>query len=35
MQHDLTAGLKDMYIAAAAYSPDGKVLALGRGGEVG
>ena len=24
---------KDMYIAAAAFSPDGKVLALGRGGE--
>ena len=35
MQHDMTADYKDMYIAAAAYSPDGKVLALTRGGEAG
>ena len=35
MQHDMTADYKDMYIAAAAYSPDGKVLALVRGGEAG
>jgi WD40 repeat protein len=33
-QRDLQANFKDMYIAAAAYAPDGKLLALGRGGEV-
>jgi WD40 repeat protein len=30
---DLAADFKDMYIGAAAYSLDGKVLAIGRGGE--
>jgi WD40 repeat protein len=33
VQHDLTKDFKDMQIAAAAYSNDGKVLAIGRGGE--
>jgi WD40 repeat protein len=33
-QRDLSADYKGMHLAAAAYSPDGKVLALGRGGEV-
>lgn len=33
VQHDLSKDFKDMQIAAAAYSADGKVLALGRGGE--
>src|SRR5262249_46996950 len=33
MQRDLGAEVKDLYVAAAAYSPDGKLLALGRGGE--
>jgi WD40 repeat protein len=35
MQHDLAAAIKGMYIAAAAYSPDGKLLAVVRGGEAG
>jgi WD40 repeat protein len=35
VQHDMTADYKDMFIAAAAFSPDGKVLALARGGEAG
>jgi WD40 repeat protein len=30
---DLSAEFKDSYISAAAYAPDGKLLALGRGGE--
>jgi WD40 repeat protein len=34
MQRDLSGEFKETYIAAAAYSPDGKLLALGRGGEV-
>jgi WD40 repeat protein len=34
MQRDLGTDLKGMYIAGAAYSPDGKLLALARGGEV-
>jgi WD40 repeat protein len=34
VQHDMGADYKDMYIVAAAYAPDGKLLALGRGGEV-
>ncbi len=34
VQFDLGPVFKGTYIAAAAYSPDGKVLALGRGGEV-
>jgi dipeptidyl aminopeptidase/acylaminoacyl peptidase len=36
LQRDLDAEFKKelIYIVAAAYSPDGKVLALGRGGEV-
>jgi WD40 repeat protein len=34
VQRDLSAEYKDVQIAAAAYSPDGKILALGRGGEV-
>ena len=34
VQRDLEAEFKGMYLAAAAYSPDGKLLALGRGGEV-
>ena len=33
VQHDLSKEFKDMQIAAAAYSADGKTLALGRGGE--
>jgi WD40 repeat protein len=33
VQHDLSKEFKDMQIAAAAYSPDGSILALGRGGE--
>lgn len=33
VQHDLSKEFKDLQIAAAAYSPDGKTLALGRGGE--
>lgn len=33
VQHDLGKEFKDMQIAAAAYSADGKTLALGRGGE--
>jgi WD40 repeat protein len=33
-QHDLGADFKGMYLAAAAYAPDGNLLALGRGGEV-
>ena len=33
VQHDLSKEFKDMQIAAAAYSADGKLLALGRGGE--
>src|SRR5262249_15008080 len=33
MQRDLGATFKNMYLAAAAYSPDGKLLAIGRGGE--
>ncbi|HEY7156065.1 MAG TPA: WD40 repeat domain-containing protein [Gemmataceae bacterium] len=32
-QHDLGGEFKKIFIAAAAYSPDGKVLALVRGGE--
>jgi WD40 repeat protein len=34
MQRDLTGEFKGMYIAAAAYAPDGKLLAVARGGEV-
>jgi WD40 repeat protein len=34
VQRDLGADFKGMYLSAAAYSPDGKLLALGRGGEV-
>jgi WD40 repeat protein len=34
LQRELDAEFKKMYIAAAAYSPDGNLLALGRGGEV-
>lgn len=33
VQHDLSKEYKDMQIASAAYSPDGRVLAIGRGGE--
>ena len=33
MQRDLGAEFKEMYIVAAAYAPDGKLLALARGGE--
>lgn len=33
VQHDLSKEFKDMQIAAAAYSTDGKTLAIGRGGE--
>jgi WD40 repeat protein len=33
VQHDLSKDFKDMQIAGAAYSPDGKLLAIGRGGE--
>ena len=33
VQHDLSKEFKDMQIASAAYSRDGKILALGRGGE--
>jgi WD40 repeat protein len=32
-KHNLQADYKDMYIACAAYSADGKVLAIARGGE--
>lgn len=32
-QHELDAEFKKIHLAAAAYSPDGKLLALGRGGE--
>ena len=32
--HDLGATFKGMHLSAAAWSPDGKLLALGRGGEV-
>jgi WD40 repeat protein len=32
-QGELEADFKKIYISSAAYSPDGKVLALGRGGE--
>ncbi len=31
--HDLSATFKGQFIAAAAYAPDGKLLAVGRGGE--
>jgi WD40 repeat protein len=34
VQHDLSPAFKGIYISAAAYAPDGKLLALGRGGEV-
>jgi WD40 repeat protein len=34
VRHDLEADFKGMYLAAAAYAPHGKLLALGRGGEV-
>jgi WD40 repeat protein len=34
VQHDLSPQFKSIYISAAAYSADGKLLALGRGGEV-
>jgi WD40 repeat protein len=33
VQYDLSKEFKDMQIASAAYSRDGKILALGRGGE--
>ena len=33
VQKDLTADFKGQHIGSAAYSPDGKVLALARGGE--
>jgi WD40 repeat protein len=33
VQHDLSKEFKDMQIASAAYSRDGKILAMGRGGE--
>src|SRR5262249_32011533 len=33
MTHDLSKDFKDQYFAAAAYSPDGKTLAIARGGE--
>lgn len=33
VQKDLKADFKDMYIACAAYSADGKILAVARGGE--
>ena len=33
VQYDLSKEFKDMQIASAAYSNDGKILALGRGGE--
>jgi WD40 repeat protein len=33
VQHDMSAAFKGLYISAAAFSPDGKVLAIGRGGE--
>lgn len=32
--HDLGALFKGMFLSAAAYAPDGKMVALGRGGEV-
>jgi WD40 repeat protein len=35
VQHDLAREFKGQYIAAAAYAPDGKLLALARGGETG
>ena len=34
VQHDLDAVFKGMYLSAAVFSPDGKVLAIARGGEV-
>ncbi|MCS6850910.1 MAG: WD40 repeat domain-containing protein [Gemmataceae bacterium] len=34
VQRDLSSDFKGIYISAADYSPDGKLLALGRGGEV-
>jgi hypothetical protein len=34
LRQDLTAAFKEYYISAAAFSADGRVLALGRGGEV-
>ncbi len=33
MQHDLSAAFKGEHLSAAAYSLDGKILAVGRGGE--
>jgi WD40 repeat protein len=33
VQRDLAPQFKDSYISAAAYAPDGRLLALGRGGE--
>ncbi len=33
VQHDLTTDFKGLHLSAAAYSPDGSLLALGRGGE--
>ena len=33
VQHDLSAAFKGEHLSAAAYSLDGKILALGRGGE--
>jgi WD40 repeat protein len=33
VKHDLSPQFKGQYVAAAAYSPDGKLLAVGRGGE--
>jgi WD40 repeat protein len=34
IQHDLGKDFKGMFFSAAAYSPDGKTLAISRGGEV-
>ena len=34
VSQDLSTSFKGMHMAAAAYSPDGKTLAVGRGGEV-
>lgn len=34
VQRELDAEFKGLYLVAAAYSPDGKLLAVGRGGEV-
>ncbi len=34
LRHDLSPNFKDAFVAASAYSLDGKLLALGRGGEV-